>query len=619
MNNPQSNPGSTREVEQLLQRMCDGTISAEERDRLEQVLLSDATARKLYVEFSSVHAALNWKYRTGDGPTPDSTADAGDQARLSVNTGREQSKNWLRFAAQSLAVAVSIAAAFVVWHLLAPEADRVALSPHSLDERPTFVATLRDATGPVWNNESTAVNVGARIRIGDLRIESGEAELVFDSGAKLLVAGPAELKLKSALAAFVSQGTLAAHMPPTAVGFEIQTPTSKLIDQGTEFGVQVDDKGTTQVHVFRGQVDVEVGGSDGEKPQQVLPLYDRQARRIDRMGDAGEGIAFSRVPFGRLARRVVEPIEWPEAEGGNGHCYQLVIEKQPISWHEAARAAMNLHFRGMPGHLVTLSSAEEDRFVIDRIVDPDKPRGAWIGLTDVLREGHFRWITGEPYAFSNWASWPDPQPDNFQEAEWHGGEDYGMYTQFLDKQPWAWNDLSIDSVHETVSAYVVEYEGPVADLEHRSMVLDPIHWSASEGGNGHYYRVVLVLEPRDWATIKQLAEQTEVLGAKGHLVAMETAAERTFVADHILRVCGIPELMIGLSGSLEQNDLRWVTGEPVTGFEVERSHLPTDQAYGLFRWNPAGKWQAGWEISAMSVDILPANWFGYIVEYPVEP
>ena len=128
----------------------------------------------------------------------------------------------------------------------------------------------------------------------------------------------------------------------------------------------------------------------------------------------------------------------------------------------------------------------------------------------------------------------------------------------------------------------------------------------------------MMLEPTSWQSVRQQAAETELFGVPGRLVALESEKERAFVVDGILRVCGVPEMMIGLSGSLLQNDLRWINGHPVEGFDVERSHLPTDEVYGVFRWNPAGKWQTGWEIHALSMNTLPGGWFGYIVEYPVE-
>ena len=619
-NSPRKDP--RQEVVDLANCMCDQSITAEQIERLNQLLDKHPEHRPVYLDYLRVNAALVWRYRTGDAlPAEERVAPESDRSgdlpapRLPTRFQRFPWNSlvrgrWGYFAALACGVLV------VILLYSGKSAKRQVVLPNPSSST-SFVATLREATHPVWSNEDEPVDVGSRINAGSLHLDEGEAELVFDSGAKLFLIGPTELELESSLSAFLARGTVAAHMPPTAMGFQLRTPTSMLVDQGTEFGVVVADSGSTQVQVFRGQVDLRYDEDESDS-QATLEMFDRHAREIAAPGSIGREIAFSNSQLGGLARRVAEPVEWKVAEGGNGHFYQLVVAKESISWHDAARLAMNRYFRGMPGHLATLTSREEDEFVVENFIDGIETRGIWMGLTDVLREGHFRWVTGEPLGYTNWASWPAQQPDDFHEADWHGGEDYGMYTSFPDKQPWAWNDLSIDSMHEKLSAFMVEYEPQVDALKNRSMALDPIHWSPEQGGNGHYYRVVMMLEPTNWQSVRQQAEETELFGVRGRLVALESEEERGFVVDGILRVCGVPEMMIGLSGSLLRNDLRWINGHPVEGFNVERSHLPTDEVYGVFRWNPAGKWQTGWEIYALSMDALPGGWFGYIVEYPVE-
>lgn len=616
------------EIVELANRMCDQSISTLQVERLNALLDQHPEFRPLYLDYLRVNAGLIWRYRTGDAlvgeeEIPSDVSHASESAMpnrsASNRTGESQKSDWLGYVRGRWGYLIALACCLLILPLLSRGDFGKQPTGESLSSSTaTYIATLREASHAVWSNGDQPIDVGSRIQSGLLRLDAGEAELVFDSGARLLLAGPAELQLESSLSAYLARGTVAAHMPPSAVGFVLRTPMSTLVDQGTEFGVVVEDTGSTQVHVFRGQVDLHYGQQEASDELAKLKMFGNHARKIEQPGSIGEQVEFSRAPFGSLAQRFAEPIEWKIAVGGNGHFYQLVMAKKSISWHEAARLAMNKYYRGMPGHLVTVTSGEEDEFIVQNLIEGLDARGIWIGLTDTLREGHFRWVTGEPYQYVNWASWPEQQPDNFHEADWHGGEDYAMYTRFLDKQPWAWNDLSIDSMHEKVSAYVIEYEPPVDALQHRSMALDPIHWPKEQGGNGHYYRMVLMLEPTDWQTVREQAEETELFGVKGRLVTLESAEERAFVVDSILRVCGIPEMMIGLRGSLLQNDLQWINGRPVEGFEVERSHLPTDQVYGVFRWNPAGKWQTGWEIHALSTDALPAGWFGYLVEYPIK-
>ena len=55
------------------------------------------------------------------------------------------------------------------------------------------------------------------------------------------------------------------------------------------------------------------------------------------------------------------PIQWTVEAGGNGHYYEAILDKIP--WTEARAAAEAETFMGMPGHLVTIESAEENAFV----------------------------------------------------------------------------------------------------------------------------------------------------------------------------------------------------------------------------------------------------------------
>ncbi len=614
------------EIVDLAARVCDETISAEDLERLERLLQEHAEVRTAYLDYVRVHAGLNWRYRTGMSPKPalpggaSAEPDPEGPQPEPASTFRAR-ETWQASLVSRFAIVAGICASLAcAAFLLMPEpADERAAEVASASPaaEPLFVATLRNSTHVVWSNDSRAVNVGSRIERGLVRIDAGEAEVVFDSGARLMIAGPAELELKSALAACLNRGTAAAHMPLTAVGFELRTPTSTLVDQGTEFGVVVEETGATEVHVFRGQVDLVLEDVESSGSEPVVEMVDRQARRIEEKGKAGQQVEFSKSRFGSLATKVSAPLQWKVSDGGNDHYYQLVIADKPITWHEAARNAMNSHYRGLPGHLITLTSAEENAFVKQSLVEQVPTRGLWIGLTDVVREGFFTWVTGEPFEFTDWASWPVQQPDNFQETSWHGGEDYGIFTNFPESQPWAWNDLSVDSIHENISAYLVEYEPPVEALKHRSLPTEPVQWRLDQGGNGHYYRLIIALQPTDWETIRARAAETEVLGVPGRLLAMETESERRFIVDQVLRVCGVPEVMVGLEGNLQENQLRWINGQPIENLEVGRPRLPTEQVYGLFRWDASKGWPDGWIVQTLDKNVVPAEWFGYLVEYPV--
>ncbi len=638
MNTPESQDRDR--LQHLANRMCDGTISPEEIAELEALLNRQPELQTRYLQILSLHAELLTRYRTGSpGPREtgdeDSAADFSDSiinsdpvmpANSSGNVRTEQSRSrWPM--SRALQFAVAAAATLLVLAGVATLRSRDTSAGPNVAEvqverpqepafvAPAFVATVRASTQPLWLEDGKALSEGDRVPAQALALKGGQAELVFDSGVRLVLEGPANLRLDSSNAAFLTSGRLVAHVPESGWGFRVDTPTSRLVDRGTDFGVIAEDSGATEVHVFRGQVDLQYEGQKGSAKVDAqgvkeLVMLGRQARRIENLSEPGRSIKFSKEIFERLESAIAEPLEWRVADGGNGHFYQLVVCRQPITWHQAAQNALSSSHGGWAGHLASITSAEEDSFVIEKILKDSSQRGVWMGLTDVLREGFFKWVTGEKVTYTNWATWPEQQPDNFKETLRHGGEDYGIYSRFVNSDEWKWNDLSIDSIHETVSAYLVEYEPPRDDFPSGAVAHEPLMWSADRGGNDHAYQLVLALNSTSCETDRDNARSFTHNGVSGDLVALDTPGEFEFISNNVLRICGINDNLIGLQGSLLHGDLKWTNGRKVEFVDVQPPRLPADQVYGMIVWH-----HDHWEVQARALGSPPEDWHGYIVEY----
>ena len=111
----------------------------------------------------------------------------------------------------------------------------------------------------------------------------------------------------------------------------------------------------------------------------------------------------------------------------NGHSYYRSTGS--ATWTTARTNCSN-----MGGHLVTITTSGEQNFLYTLW-----PSG-WIGLTDEVTEGTWRWVTGETYSYKNWNS---GEPNN------SGNEDY---VQFVSNG--RWNDLNNNSS----LPYVLEFE-----------------------------------------------------------------------------------------------------------------------------------------------------------------
>lgn len=173
----------------------------------------------------------------------------------------------------------------------------------------------------------------------------------------------------------------------------------------------------------------------------MLPIY--HWRR------AGVLIVLLEVFIGSAA--LAAPVQW----AGNGHYYDMIVPANGIKWTDARSAAASSTYNGLPGHLVTFSSAGEWNFVYATF-----PRNfTWIGFTDEETEGTFKWVTGEPVTFT---AWLPMEPNN--SADNPPGEDYAWYENRGGIV--GWNDYQNFDHPIAISdpiGYVVEYETPVPE------------------------------------------------------------------------------------------------------------------------------------------------------------
>jgi len=214
----------------------------------------------------------------------------------------------------------------------------------------------------------------------------------------------------------------------------------------------------------------------------------------------------------------------PKLNPENGHYYEFITDNN-IKWTDAKSTAENSTYNGASGYLVTITSQSENDFVNGIL--PDSSR-AWIGLTDKGREGQYKWVTGEPYSYSNWAS-GQPSGDNEDYVEMYGWND-------------KWNDNINWNSYESVTGYVVEYDDVF------------VHNPA----NGNYYK--LVTDPGiTWTDAKAAAENSTYNGISGHLVTITSASENTFVVGLVPNNI---RAWMGLTDEVTEGTYEWVTGEP---------------------------------------------------------
>ncbi|WP_111979454.1 LamG-like jellyroll fold domain-containing protein [Algibacillus agarilyticus] len=114
------------------------------------------------------------------------------------------------------------------------------------------IAVITKTAATPYSQKS--LNVGNRIRRGKIKLEQGYTEIELSNGVVLVLEAPIELDIRSADQVILTKGKLVARVPEQAIGFRIDTPSAEIIDLGTEFGVDVQENGESQVHVLDGEV-----------------------------------------------------------------------------------------------------------------------------------------------------------------------------------------------------------------------------------------------------------------------------------------------------------------------------------------------------------------------------
>jgi len=145
-------------------------------------------------------------------------------------------------------------------------------------------ATLTDSMNAKWADIASPVEKGTRLVTGEKRwlLREGYAELLFDNQARVVLEGPAEFQILAEDRIGLSYGKVYARVPQTAGGFSVYTPNAKIIDLGTEFGVQVEIGGNTQLHVLKGKTMLMAGKTD----RVNMEISQGDARKIS--GKTGE-------------------------------------------------------------------------------------------------------------------------------------------------------------------------------------------------------------------------------------------------------------------------------------------------------------------------------------------
>src|SRR4051812_26590346 len=254
------------ELNDLCNAVVDGTLSDAQKATLSQWLAKSEEARRFYVRVTGLSASL--------------CHYAGEMQTGEPDLGEAKPGRRWRWVIGLLSIAAC--AAFMLWPGR-PKQPAPKLEPTASATEVEFVAQLTGGKDYEWAAGATPIAPRGRVHKGQqVELSKGFAEITFDSGAQVLLQGPALLDVNSAWSATLKHGKLTASLPPEAMGFSISNPTVEVVDIGTEFTMVADAGGAaTEVLVLKGEVEAAPRNTEDQQP---IVLREKEARRFATSG-----------------------------------------------------------------------------------------------------------------------------------------------------------------------------------------------------------------------------------------------------------------------------------------------------------------------------------------------
>lgn len=301
---------------------------------------------------------------------------------------------------------------------------------------------------------------------------------------------------------------------------------------------------------------------------------------------------------------IINLVTWPESEGGNGHTYAVI--GLTLNWTEANAFALTLEHESMPGYLATITTPEENAFIVDHILTGINYQ-PWPSLQNLFYTGgvdegcNWTWQNGESFCFMNWSP---TEPDNAGIETVTGIWGFGETDPRRPAGGWN-NTLPDDSINQfAVQWSVIEWGDSNLDTAPCSVdtLLNIVKWDEAGGGNGHTYAVIGL--HFNWTEASTFAPSLLQESMPGYLATVTSQEENDFILNHVLTgITNQPrpsvQNLFYVGGVQTAGLWTWQTGETMDFFNwspTEPNNLYDETVMGIWGFGetdyrrPAGAW-----------------------------
>jgi ferric-dicitrate binding protein FerR (iron transport regulator) len=273
-------------VEMALQELEAGSLDPLERDELMALIHHSPAAQRTYIQYFEVSAMLEAEAATH--------VEHGNLPKIVPFYPPSRLFNRALLSAAALVVLAATVAALI--NVTMPQARTLDLTA-AADTRWSVSGKTRHA-----NVETARVREGSTVRV-----DSGILELRLESGASMVMQGPAHVSFPKLNRPVVKSGWLWVDSAESKEKFEIRTPDLRIRNLGTRFGVSVPADGPAEVHLFKGKLEV-ISEAMPEKVHILIPEEEGQA--IPSQGEP-TSVALARDPYPGIAGLLAAPANYP--------------------------------------------------------------------------------------------------------------------------------------------------------------------------------------------------------------------------------------------------------------------------------------------------------------------
>ncbi|MFT5126359.1 MAG: hypothetical protein ACI9TH_003236 [Kiritimatiellia bacterium] len=226
----------------LTEGQLKGELTLDQKAELAEMLDSSDAAKERFVELVELETALT---------------EAHQEPRSERSVAQLKRAKWTALSVNTLpwwAAAAGLVFVFVYLNQTKPVTDNNVLPS---DYTALIVNEVDAAFSPPRPLDAQGLETG------DYDLQRGSIHLRFNSGADLVIEGPARFELLHARRTRLAYGNVRAIVPPVARGFTVVTQHANYEDIGTEFGLRVNPtKGLETLMVFDGRVNVRNPSTD---------------------------------------------------------------------------------------------------------------------------------------------------------------------------------------------------------------------------------------------------------------------------------------------------------------------------------------------------------------------